>query len=750
MKILTGKRIRVFGVVQGVGFRPFIYRLAKEYNLKGWVLNTSSSVEIEVEGEKESIERFISDIKTKAPPVARIERIEVEDSAPNNYRDFLIKESKEESGYQLISPDIAVCEDCLRELFNPKDRRYRYPFINCTNCGPRFTIIRDIPYDRKNTTMDKFRMCKDCEREYNDPLNRRFHAQPNACPICGPRLWIEGLKAEDPIEETARLLKEGFIVAIKGLGGFHLACDATNDNAVKLLRERKKRGYKPFALMMKDLNTIKMYCYVTPEEEKVLTSPQAPIVLLKIKDLGDISRGVAPNNNYLGVMLPYTPVHHMLLREVSKPLVMTSGNLSEEPICQDNEEALNRLKGIADYFLLNDRDIYSRYDDSVVFVFDGKPQLIRRARGYAPSPVKIPFKIKQTLACGGELKNTFCLTRDNYAFISQHIGDLENIETLEHFINTIELYKRLFRIEPQVVACDLHPDYLSTRYALQFEGTLPVIRVQHHYAHIVSCMGENSITEPVIGISLDGSGYGLDGNIWGGEVLIADYDGFIRKAHLEYLPMPGGELAIRRPYRLTIGYLFKLFGKIPDLPFLNAVPEEEIRIIKEQVEKGINTPFTSSMGRLFDAVSSLLDICQEATYEGQPAIELEMMSKDIEDDEYYSWEIEKENGIFILRVKKLFEGLLSDIDVLPVSIISTKFHNTVARMMLDVTLLIREETKIDKVALSGGCFQNRRLLNRLVRLLREKDFKVYTHNQVPCNDGGLSLGQAIIGGRAGS
>jgi len=750
VKILTGKRIRVFGVVQGVGFRPFIYRLAKEYNLKGWVLNTSSSVEIEVEGEKESIERFISDIKRKAPPVARIERIEVEDSVPNNYRDFLIKESKEEPGYQLISPDIAVCEDCLRELFDPRDRRYRYPFINCTNCGPRFTIIKDIPYDRKNTTMDKFRMCKDCEEEYNDPLNRRFHAQPNACPICGPRLWIEGLKVEDPIEETARLLKEGFIVAIKGLGGFHLACDATNDNAVRLLRERKKRGYKPFALMMKDLNTIKMYCYVTPEEEKVLVSPQAPIVLLKIKDLGDISRGVAPNNNYLGVMLPYTPVHHMLLREVSKPLVMTSGNLSEEPICQDSEEALNRLKGIADYFLLNDRDIYSRYDDSVVFVFDGKPQLIRRARGYAPSPVKIPFKIKQTLACGGELKNTFCLTRDNYAFISQHIGDLENIETLEHFINTIELYKRLFRIEPQVVACDLHPDYLSTRYALQFEGTLPVIRVQHHYAHIVSCMGENSITEPVIGISLDGSGYGLDGNIWGGEVLIADYDGFIRKAHLEYLPMPGGELAIRRPYRLTIGYLFKLFGKIPDLPFLNAVPEEEIRIIKEQVEKGINTPFTSSMGRLFDAVSSLLDICQEATYEGQPAVELEMMGKDIEDDEYYSWEIEKENGIFILRVKKLFEGLLSDIDVLPVSIISTKFHNTVARMMLDVTLLIREETKIDKVALSGGCFQNRRLLNRLVRLLREKDFEVYTHNQVPCNDGGLSLGQAIIGGRAGS
>jgi hydrogenase maturation protein HypF len=750
VKILTGKRIRIFGVVQGVGFRPFIYRLAKEYDLKGWVLNTSSSVEIEVEGEKDSIERFISDIKRKAPPVARIERIEVEDSVPNNHRDFLIKESKEEPGYQLISPDIAVCEDCLRELFDPKDRRYRYPFINCTNCGPRFTIIKDIPYDRKNTTMDKFRMCEDCEREYNDPLNRRFHAQPNACPICGPRLWIEGVETEDPVEETARLLREGFIVAIKGLGGFHLACDATNHRAVKLLRERKKRGYKPFALMMKDLQTIKSYCYVTPEEEKILTSPQAPIVLLKIKELGDISRDVAPNNNYLGVMLPYTPVHHMLLREVSKPLVMTSGNLSEEPICQDNEEALKRLKGIADYFLLNDRDIYSRYDDSVVFVFDGKPQLIRRARGYAPSPVKIPFRVKQSLACGGELKNTFCLTRDNYAFVSQHIGDLENIETLEHYINTIELYKRLFRIEPQVVVCDLHPDYLSTRYALQFEGTLPVIRVQHHYAHIVSCMGENGITEPVIGISLDGSGYGPDGNIWGGEILIADYDGFIRKAHLEYLPMPGGELAIRRPYRLTIGYLFKLFGNIPELPLLNTISEEEIRIIEEQVEKGINTPLTSSMGRLFDAVSSLLNICREATYEGQPAIELEMISKDIENHEYYKWEIERENGTFILKVKRLFEGILSDINVLPVSIISSKFHNTVARMIIETALLIREETKIDKVALSGGCFQNRRLLNKIVRLLREENFKVYTHNQVPCNDGGLSLGQAIIGGRAGS
>lgn len=750
MKTLTSKKIRVYGIVQGVGFRPFVYRLAKRYALKGWVLNTSSSVEIEIEGEEESIERFIIDLQTKLPPIARIEKIEIEDSLPNNYHDFSIKESREDLGYQLISPDIAVCKDCLKELFDPKDRRYRYPFINCTNCGPRFTIIKDIPYDRKNTTMAKFKMCDDCEREYNDLLDRRFHAQPNACPVCGPKLWIKGIDSEDPIKETAKLLKEGFIVAIKGLGGFHLACDATNTRTVKLLRERKKRGYKPFAVMMKDLDTVKRYCYISLEEERLLQSPQSPIVLLKIKNLGDISVEVAPNNRYLGVMLPYTPLHHILLREIDLPLIMTSGNLSEEPICQDNEEALDRLKGIADYFLLNDRDIYSRYDDSVVFVLEDKPQIIRRARGYAPSPIKLPFKIKQTLACGGELKNTFCLTKDNYAFISQHIGDLENIETLEHFTNTIELYKRLFRVEPEVIACDMHPDYLSTRYALQFEEILPIIRVQHHYAHIVSCMVENGITEPVIGVAFDGSGYGLDGNIWGGEVLIADYDSFIRKAHLEYLPMPGGELAIRKPYRLAIGYLYSLFGDIPKLSFLDNVSEEEIKIIKEQIEKGINTPLTSSIGRLFDAISSILNICSEATYEGQPAIELEMAIEDTDSEEYYNFEIENDNDTFIIKVKPLFEEILDDISKVPNSYISVKFHNTVARIILDLSTLIREETKINTVALSGGCFQNRALLKKSIVFLKEERFRVYIHSNVPCNDGGLSLGQAIIGGRVGS
>ncbi|MCX7796724.1 MAG: carbamoyltransferase HypF [bacterium] len=750
MKTLISKKIRVYGVVQGVGFRPFVYRLANEHKLKGWVLNTSSSVEIEVEGEEESIKRFICDLQSKFPPIARIEKIEIEDSILNNYQDFFIRESKEDLGYQLISPDIAVCEDCLKELFNPKDRRYRYPFINCTNCGPRFTIIKDIPYDRKNTTMAKFKMCDACEREYNDPLDRRFHAQPNACPICGPKLWIEGVESEDPIRETIKLLKEGFIIAIKGLGGFHLTCDATNSKVVKLLRERKKRGYKPFAVMMKDLDTVKRYCYVSSEEEKLLKSPQSPIVLLRIKSLNDISKEVAPNNNYLGIMLPYTPLHHILLREIGLPLIMTSGNISEEPICQDNKEALDRLKGIADYFLLNNRDIYSRYDDSVVFVFENKLQMIRRARGYAPSPIKLPFKIRQTLACGGELKNTFCLTKDNYAFISQHIGDLENIETLEHFVNTIELYKRLFRVEPEVIACDMHPDYLSTRYALQFEETLPIVRVQHHHAHIVSCMADNSITEPVIGIAFDGSGYGIDGNIWGGEVFIADYDSFIRKAHLEYLPMPGGELAIRKPYRLAIGYLYSIFKKVPNLSFLDKVSDKEIKVIKEQIEKGINTPLTSSVGRLFDAISSILNICNEATYEGQPAIELEMAIENINSEEYYNYKIEKDNNTYIVKIKPLLEEVLDDIGRIPRSNISVKFHNTVARIIVDLSILIRDETKISRVALSGGCFQNRILLEKSVDLLKKEKFKVYIHSDIPCNDGGISLGQAIIGGRIGS
>lgn len=746
MKQLTGRHISVYGIVQGVGFRPFIYKLAKDYNLNGWVLNTSSSVEIEIEGELKDVERFILDIKKKAPPLSRIEGIKVVDIKPNNYREFVIKESRENLGYQLISPDIATCNECLKELFDPNDRRYLYPFINCTNCGPRFTIIKDIPYDRQNTTMAKFKMCKDCEEEYNNPMDRRFHAQPNACPVCGPKVWLEGRETEDPIKEVVRLLKDGKIIAIKGLGGFHLACDATNDDAVRRLRERKHRPSKPFAVMMRDIETVRLYCDLKEEEENLMVSPQCPIVLLRLRDKRDISNLVAPNNNYLGVMLPYTPLQHIILREFPKPLIMTSGNLSEEPICQDNEEALERLKDIADYFLLNNRDIYSRYDDSVASVVGGNIQIIRRARGYAPSPIRLPFNIETTLGCGGELKNTFCLTRENYAFISQHIGDLENLETLKHFTSTIELYKRLFRIEPKVIACDMHPDYLSSKYAQGFSGKIPIIPVQHHYAHIASCMAENSLSEPVIGVAMDGSGYGLDGNLWGGEILLADYDNFSRLAHLEYLPMPGGELAIKKPYRLAIGYLYRLFRDIPRIASFSNISKEEVETIKAQIDNSINTPLTSSLGRLFDAVSSILNICKEVDYEGQAAIELEMIGEGISTEEYYNWGIEKLNGEFIIKVKPILEEIINDIDRISKEKISAKFHNTIALIILALVKNIREETKINTVVLSGGCFQNRTLLIKTIKNLERERFKVFIHRQVPCNDGGISLGQAVIGG----
>ncbi|MBE0416031.1 MAG: carbamoyltransferase HypF, partial [Dehalococcoidia bacterium] len=508
-------QISVRGVVQGVGFRPFVYQLATKHKLTGWVLNTSGDVKIEVEGEREALEQFLAELEREAPPLARIEDIMAVSAPPVGYTEFEIRRSLAEEGeYQLVSPDIATCDACKSEFLSPGDRRYRYPFTNCTNCGPRFTIIEDIPYDRPKTTMRRFVMCPDCQREYDDPLERRFHAQPNACPNCGPSLELtdgdgKAIACKDVIATASRLLKERKILAIKGLGGFHLACDATSDEAVELLRDRKRRPYKPLAIMLATIDKVKEHCFVSVEEERLLSSTECPIVLLRWRENSSVSRKVAPELKYLGVMLPYTPLHHVLLRETGLPLVMTSGNLSEEPIAKDNAEALRRLEGIADFFVLHNRDIYARYDDSVAIVEQDKPQLIRRARGYAPYPIHLPFKTKkQVLACGAELKNTFCITKDNYAFISQHIGDMENLETLEHFENAIELYKRLFRLEPEVLACDLHPEYLSTKYAKGRAGDLMLVGVQHHHAHIVSCMVENGVQEPVIGVAFDGTGYG--------------------------------------------------------------------------------------------------------------------------------------------------------------------------------------------------------------------------------------------------
>ena len=529
------KHLSVHGVVQGVGFRPFIFRLAGEHGLKGWVINTSSAVEIEVEGKSAEVDAFVGRVVRDAPPRARIEGIEAADGKPAGYRTFEIRESRSDAGYQLISPDIATCADCVRELFDPLDRRYRYPFTNCTNCGPRFTIITDIPYDRPYTTMAPFRMCDRCRREYEDPLNRRFHAQPNACPVCGPKVWLEthrcGVSCSRSSTARADELGmtrfarrppcsgQGAIVALKGLGGFQLACDATDTDAVAALRERKRRPDKPFALMMRDMEEVRRYCLVDDEESRLLGAPEAPIVLLRRKEGSSVSPAVAPGNRYLGVMLPYTPIHHLLLRDFGKPLVMTSGNLSEEPIAKDNDEARLRLGGLADYFLFHNRDIHSRYDDSVSRVRDRAPEAIRRARSYAPDPVKLPFKTKPILALGAAEKNTFCVTRDEFAFLSQHIGDLENLDTLDHFIATIDLYKRLFRVTPEIVAHDLHPDYLSTRYARRFKGGLPLVGVQHHHAHVASCMAEHGLPGPVIGVAFDGSGFGPDGTVWGGEFL---------------------------------------------------------------------------------------------------------------------------------------------------------------------------------------------------------------------------------------
>jgi len=752
--------IQVTGVVQGVGFRPFVYLLARKYNLGGWVRNTSGHVEIEVEGDDRAIACFLQDLKNNAPPMAKIEQIRTTCGPPKEYTAFSIQDSISEEGrYQPVSPDIATCQECQHDIFSPGNRRAGYPFTNCTNCGPRFTIIEDIPYDRPVTTMREFKMCPACQQEYDDPMNRRFHAQPNACPLCGPHLELldasgGAVKCSNVIEEVGSLLKCGKILAIKGLGGFQLACDATGDSTVTTLRERKKRPSKPFAVMMSGIEEIESHCFVSPEEKKLLQSPECPIVLLRWKhDSSEICNAVAPGLKYLGVMIPYTPLHHLLLKETGIPLVMTSGNLSEEPIAKDNDEALVRLGGIADYFLIHNRGISAAYDDSVFIVQNGKPQAVRRARGYAPYPILLPFKSMQVLASGAELKNTFCLTRDDHAFISQHIGDMENEETLEHYNNTIELYERLFRVIPQRIAYDMHPEYLSTKFALEVgaEKGIELVPVQHHHAHIVSCMVENNIKDPVIGVAFDGTGYGTDGSIWGGEFLVADWGKFSRKGHFEYVPMPGGAAAVKKPYRMALGYLLKLLPEefiLNTLPIISQVNPAEIEIIRQQIQKGINSPLTSSAGRLMDAISALAGIRGEIDYEAQAVIELEMACPDdngIIGNECYPFSIIQEQDMRIVKLDKFISSVIQDIqDKVPLSLLSLKTHATLAGIINEMCLSISSETGIKQVALSGGVFQNRVLIRLTMDILQKSGFNVLTHHLVPCNDGGISLGQAVI------
>ncbi len=797
--------VNIEGIVQGVGFRPFVFRLATELALAGFVRNRGGTVEILVIGDYPRIEHFISRLRSEAPPLSEIASMGVQFTdvlETESYVSFTIADSEQAiaSGVQ-VPPDVATCQDCLDELFSQDNRRYRYPFLNCINCGPRFTIISGLPYDRAQTSMQCFPMCTSCEGEYRDPGNRRFHAQPNACAQCGPMLAFYDPQTDEPTFEFAgrnndlelakavHSLSQGSIIAMKGLGGFHLVCDATNCNAITLLRTRKERPAKPFALMMPDHEALERYCFVSGQEEQILTGPLRPIVLLKRRERqsegvgqnmdkvdnggknrgGDLSPLIAPSTDLLGAMLPYTPLQHLLLSDFGKPLVMTSANLSEEPICAGNREAVLRLGTIADAFLFNNRDISSRYDDTVTRVVGGRETVVRRARGYAPKPIDLPFRARiPVLAVGGHLKNTFCLIQDDKAFLSQHIGDLDMFETVEHFEQTLACFLKLFRINPEIVATDLHPDYASTRLVDQWlSGHQPApfdiskvthrVSVQHHFAHIVSCMAENQLNESVIGVAFDGIGYGADDKLWGGEFLQCSYETFERLAYLKNIRMPGGVKAIREPWRMALSYLSACRNSSP-----KGIEPIKQRLIQSRGEQSVSTiysklvgsstsPETSSCGRLFDGVACLLGLCDIAMYEGQAAIILESEANLFDKDTIppsYSWQshtTKQEAGDLLeIDICAIIDGVLSDLsEKRSTPFIAARFHETISTMICSICVRIREERKLNTVCCSGGVFQNERLLSRTTSLLMDQGFAIFSNYSVPANDGGLSLGQAV-------
>jgi hydrogenase maturation protein HypF len=761
------RQIHVGGIVQGVGFRPFVYKLAQELGLNGYVLNSSSGVIIELEGADPQLECFLGRLRNEAPPLAQIDEVAIQILAPAGYSSFEIRESVDEPGRLApVSPDIATCDDCLRDFRSAGNRRQGYPFTNCTNCGPRYTITRKIPYDRPLTTMACFAVCERCLAEYDDPSDRRFHAQPNACPECGPALTLvlsDQLDAPlafdgglSEIHKARQLLQQGRILAIKGIGGFHLACDPSNDLAVGALRERKKRSDKPFAIMVPDIASAERLCVVSEAARIALESPRRSIVILPRRpDAPALPETLAPGNNTLGIMLPYTPLHYLLFGEAQNhpptfsALVMTSGNISEEPIVTGNREAARRLHRIADAFLFHNRDIHTRVDDSVVRVFEGKERVLRRSRGYAPFPIALGFPVAEILACGAELKNTFCLTKEHHAFLSQHIGDLENYETLVFFQETLARMQDLFRVEPKAVAHDLHPMYLSTKLALEMKG-VEKVGVQHHHAHVASCMAENGIVGKVIGVAFDGTGFGTDGKIWGGEFLVADFAGFERRAHFRYIPLAGGDAAVREPWRLGLSYLMNTFGdraESLDLPVWKHVPAKKVAAVRAMIERNINTVETSACGRLFDAVASICGLRHEANFEAQAAIELEM-SVVAGIEERYLFEI-ADGEPWQIDMRPAVENIVRDVVAgQPVGIIAAKFHNTVAAIVVDVCTRLRSAERLNRVCLSGGSFQNLYLLERAVTGLRSSDFEVFLHAKVPPNDGGISLGQAVIANSA--
>jgi hydrogenase maturation protein HypF len=758
------KRILVRGVVQGVGFRPFIYRLALAEGLAGFVGNNTDGVTIEVEGAISRVESFLSRLRAEIPPMARIDSIEVQQLELTGLAEFQIVPSEISGRVSTgIPADAATCPDCLRELLDPSDRRYRYPFLNCTNCGPRFTITRQIPYDRPQTSMARFTMCPACQQEYDDPANRRFHAQPNACWVCGPQVWVfqteatETIHGQDAVEQTIQTLADGKIVAIKGIGGFHLCVDATNQAAVIRLRERKHRYGKPLAVMVRDLEAAQRLCLLSSEEENLLTSVARPIVLARSRQSNGIAAGVAPGIPWLGIFLPYAPLQHLLFVDGRlTALVMTSANLSEEPIAIDNDEAFTRLSGIADAFLMHDREILQRCDDSVASVVDGAPQLLRRARGFVPLAVELPLIAPPLLAVGGHLKNVFALAQGRHVYQSQHLGDLETPQGLEFFRESLNHLMRTFEIEPQTVVHDLHPGYLSTEWAKEWarERGLQTIAVQHHHAHIAGCMAEHGLAGPVIGLALDGTGYGADGKIWGGEVLIARLESYERFAHLEYIPMPGGTAAINEPWRIAFAALRTagISMESEHLLSLLGTSANEAKLLNRMMDRAVNSPLTSSCGRLFDAAAAIVLGRRIVDYEAQAAIELEGLAVDQPCDlQDFRYEMEFIGGNWAARepvsisAVPLWRNLLADLrSGVSKPQIAAQFHAGVAAGFVNAAVLAREATAVSQVALSGGCLHNRRLARLLRMGLEAAGFDVYQHAHVSPGDGGLSYGQVVV------
>ena len=774
---IIAREIKIEGVVQGVGFRPFVFRLATEFGIRGWVLNSSEGVTIWAEAPEETVLAFYQAVIDRPPKLAIIVAQRITEREVQGFDHFFIKHSEASDRRDvMISPDVSICEDCYREIRDKQDRRYRYPFTNCTNCGPRFTIIMDVPYDRPKTTMRDFPMCPVCAHEFVDPMNRRFHAVPNACPDCGPQVTLRDLEGQVYQGLGHEFLREGRILAVKGLGGFHLICDARSREAVVNLRRRKIREFKPFAVMCRDLSVVEQYCQVSPAEAALLESPAHPIVILDRKRRDDLPPELAPGIDTLGVMLPYTPLHHLLFEEGLEILVATSANISDDPLIIDNDEALVKLKGIADYFLLHNRQIYNRCDDSVTTVVGGDTLMARRARGYVPLPVDLPVAevggqksdarnidiggadLNQNphhaalithhpviLGCGGELKSTFCLTKGKGAFLSQHLGDLNHYGNYQQFLYTIPRFETMLDVKPEVIAYDLHPDYMATRWA-KAQGDCALVGVQHHHAHMASCLAENLESGPALGVICDGTGYGADGAIWGFEFFAGSVARLERMAHLAYMPLPG-EVTIKHPGRMSLTYLYEHFGDAGlrrARKYLPTLGEEEQQVLVRQLENRFNTVPTSSCGRLFDAASALLGICTRVQYEGQAAIEMETVA-DPDGRDCYEYEFNCHSRPYQLGTRGIFEGLLGDLERgTPTASSAGRFHRTIAVMIEEVLRKLRDETGLDKVALSGGVFANKLLFSLLRRKLVEAGFQVLYHRKVPTNDGGVSLGQVYI------